>query len=255
MLHGALPRFSGLVALAALASLAAAAPPELVLQANTDYCVEIDGDYTPDARCFTTKDNDKFLVVIPSLSVTALADLKTRKAVSIPSSSVEREAGDSRVRLTDPVPPDAETYELSLEGQILRFQVDKSEVRVQRASSCRPVAVPGWTAGPITDDAAARRCVHLEEKPITPTAGCTKEAFAKNTCDRPVMAVIRSIQRLLSGSLPEDSPVLIPPGGTYPLGCAWSAGAMAPTMHEVRAAQFLPKRNPSDAGGTRSTGP
>jgi hypothetical protein len=239
----ALPRSTGIVALAALASLATAPPPpELALQANTNYCVEIDGSYAPDARCFTTKDRGKFLVDIPSLSMTALIDVKTKKAVSIASSSIEREAGDSRVRLSDPVPADAPAYEVSTEGEALRFQVDKSEVRVQKASNCWPVVMPGLKAGPITDDPSARACVHMQEKPITPTAGCSKEASVKNTCDRPVLAVIHSIQRLTSGSLPEDSSVLIPPGGEYPLGCAWSSGAMAPTVHEVRAAQFLPKK-------------
>src|SRR5262245_13823669 len=236
LLDGALPRLAGLVALAA--APVAAPATDLVLQANSDYCVEIDGAYAPDARCFTTQDKGKFLVDIPSLSVTALANVKAKKAFSIPSSSVEREAGDGRVRLTDPVPPDARAYDLSIEGPVLRFRVDQSEVRIQKASSCRSVTVPGWTAGPITDDPSARRCVHLEQKPVSATAGCMKVASAKNACDRPVMAVVHSVQRLMSGSLPEDSSIVIPPGGEYPLGCVWSSGAMAPTVFEVRAAQF-----------------
>jgi hypothetical protein len=238
------PELAALLALAALGPVPVAAA-DLVFRARPDSCVEVDGAFAPDARLLKTDGDGKFLVDIPSLSVSVLVNVKTRKAVTIPPSLIEREAADSRIRLVGPVPSDSPTSELSVEGQVLRFAIDESEVRAHLESSCQAAVVPGWTAGPITDDSSARRCVHLEDKPIQETAGCLKVTTLKNSCDVPIMVVVLSTQHLLSGDLPETSSLVIPPGGNHTLGCAWASGATSPTAYELRAAAFLSKTLPS----------
>jgi hypothetical protein len=226
---------------------------EWTFRPKSDSCVEVDGAYAQGAQLLTAEGSSKVLVDIPSLSTTVLINMKTEKAVKVPPSLIKRDAADGRIRVVGPVPSDASACELSIEGPVLRFRVDGSEVRAHQDSSCQPAVVPGWTAGPITDDPAARKCLHLEEKPIAATAGCLKVESLRNSCDAPVMAVVLTTQHLLSGTLPETSSVLIPPGSQYSLGCAWSSGATSPTVFEVRAAAFLPKTKPA-AGRTGSTG-
>jgi hypothetical protein len=229
------------------------AAAEFVFTAKTDSCVEVDGAYAPDARVFKT-DAGTRLVDIPSLSVSVLIRVKTRKAVTIPPSLIQREDADGRIRLVRPVPANSPSSELSVEGKILRFKIDKSEVLAHMESDCRPLVVPALTAGPITDDSSARRCLRMEDKPIRETAGCLKVTTLLNSCDVPVMAVVLSVQHLFSGDLPETSPVVIPAHGVHGLGCAWASGATSPTAYELRAASFLSKPPPPVAHDTGSTG-
>jgi hypothetical protein len=246
--------FAALLALAALAPVPAAAA-EWVFRTKPDTCVEVDGAYAPDARLLTTDGNSKFLVVdLPSLSVSVLVNLKAKKAVTIPPSLIKREATQSSMRLVGRVSADAPASELSVEGPVLRFRVDKSEVSANMESTCQATVAPSWTAGPITDDSSARKCVHLEDKPIRETAGCLKVTTMRNSCDVPVMVVVLSIQHLFSGDLPESSSIVIPPSGNHTLGCAWASGANAPTAYEVRAAAFLSKRNTPAGREAGSTG-
>jgi hypothetical protein len=247
---------SGLATLLALAALAPVpvAAADLVFRAKSDSCVEVNGALAPDARLLKTDGDGKFLVDVPSLSVSVLVNVKTRKAVTIPPSLLEHEAADSRIRLVGPVPSDSPTSELSVEGQVLRFAIDESEVRAHMEPGCQAAVVPGWTTGPITDDSSARKCVHLEDKPIQETAGCLKVTTLKNSCDVPIMVVVLGTQHLLSGDLPETSSIVIPPGGNHTLGCAWASGATFPTAYELRAAAFLSKRTPPSARETGPTG-
>ena len=243
---------AALLALAALAPVPTAAA-EWVFRSKPDTCVEVDGAYAPDARLLKTDSSSKLLVDIPSLSVSVLVSVKTKKAVKIPPSLIKRESTDSRIRLVGPVSSDAPASELSVEGQVLRFGIDKSEVLVLMDSICQAVVAPGIT-GPITDDSSARKCVHMEDKPIRETAGCLKVTSLRNSCDVPVLVVVLSTQHLFSGELPETSSIVIPPSGNHALGCAWASGATAPTAYELRAAAFLSKRTTPAGRETGSTG-
>lgn len=250
----AFPVAAGFVAVAALAN-APLTPGETVCRASSDYCAELNGAYAPDARFFATDTNGRLLVDIPSLSMSVLINAKTRKAVTIPRSSLKHQAADGVVRLPDSLPPHARAYALSIDGPVMRFQIDTSEVRVLKAAGCRPIVNPSWTAAPVTDDSSARRCLHQEARPLAPTLGCTKGAYLRNSCDVPVVAVVQSTQHLMSGTLPETSTILLPPGVTHSLGCAWPSGAMAPVVYEVRAAAFLPRPTASEAADRGATGP
>jgi hypothetical protein len=250
----AFPAAAALVALAALAPVPLAAG-ELVCRASSDYCAEVNGAYVPAARFFVTDTKGRFLVDIPSLSMSVLINRKTKKAVAVPRSSIKHEAADGVVRLAVPIPSDAPGYALSIDGPVLRFQVDTSEVRVLKASSCQPIVMPIWTAAPVTDDSSARRCLHQEARPLSATPSCMKGAYVKNSCDVPVVAVVRSTQHLFSGTLPETSTIVLPPGVEHSLGCVWSSGAMAPSVYELRAAGFLPRPPVSEARDRGATEP
>ena len=238
---------AGAAAAAALLTLTAAAPAPagatpVEFRSSTDYCAEVDGTLAPDARFFATDAGGKMLVDLPSLSKTLLVDPKVGKAVRVPESSLRREVDKGIVRLVDPIPQDASACDLSIDGTVTRFRIDDSEVRVRKGSSCQPVETPASTAGPLTDDPEARRCVHQEARPTGAASGCSKTASLRNSCNVPVVAVIQITQHLSSGTLPDIPTVVLPPGGEQSLGCVWPSGATAPSTYDVRAAAFLQKR-------------
>src|SRR5262245_30053047 len=244
---------TALIVLAVLVSIPAGAD-ELVYKASADYCAEVNGAYAPDARFFTTDTAGKFLIDIPSLPMSALVNLKTKKAVPIPPTSITHEPDESSVRFEEPTATDTPTITVSIDGEVSRFQSDASEVRILKASKCRSTAPPPVRpAASIKEDPAARKCLHKEERPLANTAGCTKTASLKNSCDAQVVAVVRSTQHLFSGTLPATSTVVLPPGAEVPLGCVWPSGAMAPTVYEVLTAGFPPKQN--EAGNRAAPGP
>lgn len=135
---------------ALLAALLLAAPAlggELVCRANYDFCVEVDGKYPPDATFFTADERGKFLVDIPSSGSGLLIDLPARKAVALPSDLITRNPEPGVLRVKNPIPAGAASYALSIEGPVLRFQTDRSRVRVLKVLDRPPVI------GPITLDA------------------------------------------------------------------------------------------------------
>jgi hypothetical protein len=239
----------------------AAAGEEPALRASSDYCAEIDGSPAPDARFFTAEGKGGILVDLPSLSTSAFIKLKARKVVTLSPESIKHPAGDDTARLVDPVPPDAPFSEISVDGQVWRFRIKDSEVRILKGSDCRPaeapvespVVTPVVSEGPMADDINARKCLHQEERPSAAAAGCVKSAYLRNSCDTPVRAVIQTTQHLFTGTLPQTSSILVTPGADYPLGCTWFSGAMAPTSREVLAAEFVGKRG-SGPGGRGPTG-
>jgi hypothetical protein len=244
-----------LPASAAAATAAAAAPagsPQAVWRVSPDYCAEIDGTYAPDARVFVTDAKGRFLIDLPSLSTGVLVNTKSKTAVRISRWSMKYDGGDGACRLSDPVPSDAPTFEMSEDGPDLRLRIDTSEVRLLKSSKCHSTVTPYWTGASVTDDSSARRCLHREERPLRDTPGCTKGAFLKNSCEVPVIAVVRTTQHLFSGTLPETSSVVVPPGAEHSLGCVWSTGAMAPSDFDLLAAAFLPKPTGT---GNRGTSP
>jgi hypothetical protein len=240
--------FAAATLFAGLANLAAAtaSPAESVWRVSPDDCVEIDGTYAPDARVFVTDAKGRMLVDLPSLSIGVLVTTKSRKAVKVSRWSLKFDGADGDCRLAEPIPSDAPSCELSIDGPTVRLRIDSSEVRLVKASSCHSTVTPYWTGASVTDDSSARRCLRREDRPLRDTAGCTKGAYLKNSCEVPVVAVVRTTQHLFSGDLSETSSIVVPPGVDHALGCVWSGGAMAPSEFDLLAAAFLPK--PAGAG-------
>ncbi|HEU5182193.1 MAG TPA: hypothetical protein VFW45_15520 [Candidatus Polarisedimenticolia bacterium] len=245
----------GLLALSLLAPVSIAAA-EWVCRESSDYCAEVDGAVVPDARFFTNDNKEKLVVELPSLSMTALINMKTRKVITAPQESIDLEENEGAYHIALPNPSDAPVNTLSIDGEVTRFKVKDSEVHVLKASSCRPPVespVPGAisVAAPpqVTDDLQARKCLQRDARPTRNTAGCLKVAYLRNSCGQPVVAVIRSTQHLFSGNLPQSATLVLPQGAEYELGCFWMSGATAPTDYEVAAAMFQPKQPAPDAGG------
>jgi uncharacterized membrane protein YphA (DoxX/SURF4 family) len=116
-----------LAATAAALTIATAEPAvaaEVVCRANYDFCVEVDGVYPQDARFFVSDTRGKFLVDIPSKSKSVLIDLPTRRAVSVPRTSIKPDGADGVIRVADPGLAASPAYALSIEGPVLRFQAD-----------------------------------------------------------------------------------------------------------------------------------
>jgi len=209
----------------------------LVLRACDTYCAEINGAYAPDVRFFSTDPKGRLLVDLPSMSTSALLTLKAQKLVTLPRSSFKLEADKSKAALVDQVSPEAPVSSLSMGGSAWSFKVNDSEVRILKASQCRPVVAELPLNEPVTDDLKAKKCLHQDSRPIR-TTDCTNGAFLRNSCDVPVVAVVQITQHLFSGTLPQTTSVVIPPGVDYPLGCVWSSGAMGPANFDILAAAF-----------------
>jgi thiol-disulfide isomerase/thioredoxin len=126
-------------AVAAATTAASAAALEMVCKANYDFCVEVNGAYPPDARFFVADARGKFLVDIPSQAQSVLIDLPTKKAVSVPRASIKQEATEGTVRVPDPGASATPAYALSIEGPVLRFHTDDSQVRVLKVTERPPL--------------------------------------------------------------------------------------------------------------------
>ncbi len=239
---------AGLLALSVLAPVSVTAA-EWICRESSDYCAEINGAVVQDARFFTNEGKEKLVVELPSLSMTALINMKSRKVITVPQESLKLEESEGAYRIAVPNPSEAPANTLSIDGEVTRFKVKDAEVHVLKASSCRPpVESPGpggipvaAAPPPVTDDLQARKCLQRDARPLRNTAGCLKAAYLRNSCSQPVVAVIRSTQHLFSGTLPQAATLVLPPGAEYELGCFWMSGATAPTDYEVAAAMFQPQ--------------
>jgi hypothetical protein len=227
---------------------------DVVCQPILDHCVEVDGSLAQDARVYKTGTKGRLFLEIPSRSMNILLDLTAGKAVTVPGRSIRHEEAEGVVRLTELPGPDALASTVSADGPPWRVTIGSSDVRLLHGPQCRPAAAPPPVAAspPTTasgaDDPEARKCLRLETKPIAATAGCTKTATLKNTCDAPVAATVLSTQHLFSGTLPQTTSIVVQPRSEHPLGCAWSSGATAPTDFTVLAAAFVSKPGGSPAG-------
>jgi hypothetical protein len=225
---------------------------ELVLRASNDYCAEIDGAHAPDARFFTTEPKGRLLIDLPSLSRSALVTLNAQKLVTLPRSTFKLEAGESKARLVGQIAPETLVSSLVMGESAWSFKINHAEVRILEASKCLPVVPRPPPGEPVTDDPEAKKCLHQDSRPIPETAGCTKGVFLRNSCDVPVVAVVQITMHLFSGTLPQTTSVVIPPGVDHPLGCAWSRGAMGPENYEVLTAAFAAK-TPGPRPGQRGS--
>jgi hypothetical protein len=81
--------------------------------------------------------------------------------------------------------------------------------------------------------------VRLETLPSTLIPGCTKSVYVRNSCDRPVIALVGQTQRLMSGAFSDTVSVSVPPRRETWVACAWWSGAMAPAVHDLIGAGFV----------------
>lgn len=247
--------------------------------------IEVNGDAQTDARLLATDAPGIYLVELPFDSKIVLVNVPSRSAILLMRSEVKRvkSEGRSDVILVDRRSALATpSYALRSEGETFDFQTDISSVHVAlpgakpgtegggaaktEVAPARPVpgkpaaAGPPVTTGPpgpgtppAADSAAARACVRLETI-ASPTPSCTKSVYVRNSCDRPVVALVGQTQRLMSGPLSDRISVPVPPRGEAWVACAWWSGAVAPAMHELIGAGFVEPPPHHGHGGHHGTG-
>jgi hypothetical protein len=233
--------------------------------------IEVNGDAQTDARLLATDAPGIYLVELPFDSKYVLVDVSSRSAILLMPSEVRRVKNKDRgdIILIDQRSALAtSSYALRTEGRAFDFQTDISTVHVDltdpkseteggaaaktEATPAKPgpktppaagpaiaTEPPGSGTPPVADSAAARACVRLETIPSALTPGCTKSVYVRNSCDRPVVALVSQTQRLKSGPLSDRVSVPVPPRGEAWVACAWWSGAMAPATHDLIGAGFV----------------
>jgi hypothetical protein len=277
------PALGVLVCAALLASPAVAAGWKFRVDEHAR--VEVNGVAQTDARLLATDAPGIYLVELPFDSKVVLVNVPSRSAILLMRSEVKRvkSEGRSDVILIDQRSALATaSYALRSEGQTFDFQTDISSVHVallepkpgtegdgaaktedapakpvpEKPSAAGPPVTtepPGSGAPPVADSAEARACVRLETI-ASPTPSCTKSVYVRNSCDRPVVALVSQTQRLMSGSLSDRISVPVPPRGQAWVACAWWSGAMAPAAHDLIGAGFVEPPPHHGHGGHHGAG-
>src|SRR6266581_1734816 len=219
-----------LVCAALLASPAAAA--DWKFRADEHARIEVNGEAQTDARLLASDAPGIYLVELPFESKYVLVNVPSRSAILLMQNEVKwvKSEGRGDVILIDQRSGlGTPSYALRSDGQAFDFQTDISSVHVDLprpksepkgggaaktevapakpgpetpAASGAAIATehPGSGTPPVADSAAARACVRLETIPSL-TPGCTKSVYARNSCDRPVAALVKRTQHLMSGPL------------------------------------------------------
>lgn len=258
-----------LVCAAFVASPAAAA--DWKFRADEHARIEVNGDAQTDARLLATDAPGIYLVELPFESKYVLVDVPSRSAILLTRNEVKRVKSEGRgdvIQIDQRSGLGTSSYELRSDGQAFDFQTDISSVHVdlprpksgpegggaakKEVAPAKPgpetpapaggpivTAPPVSGTPPVADSAAARACVRLETVPTMLTPGCTKSVYARNSCDRPVVALVKLTQHLMSGSLSDMASVQVPPRGESWVACAWWSGAMAPAVHDLISAGFV----------------
>ncbi len=258
-----------LVCAALPASPAAAA--DWKFRADEHARIEVNGDAQTDARLLATDAPGIYLVELPFESKYVLVDVPSRSAILLMRNEVKRVKSEGRgdvILIDQRSGLGTPSYALRSDGQAFDFQTDISSVHVDLprpksdpegggaakkevapakpgpqtpAPAGGPLATEPSASGtpPVADSDAARACVRLEAIPTMLTPGCTKSVYARNSCDRPVVALVKLTQYLMSGSLSDTVSVHVPPRGESWVACAWWSGAMAPAVHDLIGAGFV----------------
>ena len=258
-----------LVCAALLASPAAAA--DWKFRADEHARIKVNGEAQTDAKILATDAPGIYLVELPFESKYVLVDVPSRSAILLMRNEVKRvrsEGGGDVILIDQRSALGTPSYALRSEGQAFDFQTDISSVHVDRprrksetegggaakteVAPAKPVPErpaaggaaiatepPGSGTPPVADSDAARACVRLETIPTMLTPGCTKSVYARNSCDRPVVALVKLTQHLMSGPLSDTVSVQVPPRGESWVACAWWSGAMAPAVHDLISAGFV----------------
>jgi len=129
---------------------------------------------------------------------------------------------------------------VSVEGDLLRFRTETSEVRLMKAGERPAFAGSGGDPKPVTPSAEARACLRFESLPApVGTPGCAKFVYLRNTCNVPVVADMSRTDHLFSGTMPQTYRIIVAPAAEQSLGCEWWSGATAPSENAIRGAGFL----------------
>jgi len=239
---------AALVAMSAIVT-AAARPGQVICRASQAYDVVVDGVVQPGARVYLPEARFAYLIDVPSLSSDYLVDVTAQKAFAI--SRWDLKPGDTGdvLRAAVPETSGASSYPVSVEGDVLRFRNETSEVRLVKAVEHSSFAGSGGDPKPITPSAEARACLRMESLPApVGTPGCAKFVYLKNTCNVPVVADLSRTEHLLSGTLPQTYRVIVAPAAEQSLGCEWWSGATAPSENAILGAGFLPERDKHEHG-------
>src|SRR3989441_2187454 len=263
------PALMILVCAALLASPAAAA--DWMFRADKHARIEVNGDAKTDARVLATDAPGIYLVELPFESKYVLVDVPSRSAILLMQNEVKRVKSEGRgdvILIDQRSGLGTSSYALRSDGQAFDFQTDISSVHVdlpgpksgpkgggaakKEVAPAKPepetpaatgaaiaTAPPVSGTPPVADSDAARACVRLEAIPTMLTPGCTKSVYARNSCDRPVVALVKLTQHLMSGALSDTVSVQVPPRGESWVACAWWSGAMAPAVHDLIGAGFV----------------
>jgi hypothetical protein len=247
-------RYRFLMTAAILLVVAAGAPvagrsTDLVCNASPDYDVLVDGILQPGARVFRPNARYQFLIDTPSEPSAYLVNVPDRQAVAISRWDIKPGKTNDVLRAAVPEQAGASSYEVFLEGPVLRFRTGNSEVRLVQADKGSGFAPPDEASKPITPSAEARACLRWESRPAPAgTPGCAKFVYLRNSCDVPVVAEVSRTEHLLSGPMPQTFQTVVPATGEQSLGCDWWSGATAPSEHELLSAGFLPDSAPHGHG-------
>jgi thiol-disulfide isomerase/thioredoxin len=129
-------------ALAASPAAPATSPPavtaEVTCQPDYDFCIEVDGAFPAEARFYRAETRGKFFIDIPDMKSGYLMDLKAKKMTAVPRDHFTRR--EDALIYRDGLPADAPVYAFSLDGPIIRFEVDRRKVRILRVLD-RPALV------------------------------------------------------------------------------------------------------------------
>src|SRR3989441_1202138 len=262
------PALMILVCAALLASPAAAA--DWMFRADKHARIEVNGDAKTDARVLATDAPGIYLVELPFESKYVLVDVPSRSAILLMQNEVKRVKSEGRgdvILIDQRSGLGTPSYALRSDGQAFDFQTDISSVHVdlpgpksgpegggaakKEVTPAKPEQETPAAAGaaiatepprsgtpPVADSAAARACVRLETIP-TLTPSCTRSVYVRNSCDRPVVALVSQTQHLMSGPLSDTVSVPVPPRGESWVACAWWSGAIAPAVHDLIGAGFV----------------
>jgi hypothetical protein len=234
-----------LVAIAAIVPVRAN-PADLVCHASSEYDVQVDGVYQPNARVFMLETPGKFLIDIPSLANALLVDLPKKKAVAISRWNIKPGETSDVLRVAVPETSKTSSYDVVVEGPNLRLRSENSEVLVTKVGKRPP---PGGAEAAYTPSAEARACLRWESLPApVGTPGCAKFVYLRNSCDAPVVAQVSRTEHLTSGTLPQTFQVVVPAQSGQSIGCEWWSGAMAPSEQTLLGAGFLPGAGPHGHG-------
>ena len=235
-------RLVALVCAALLASPAAAASWKF--RVNERALVEVNGDAHTDARLLSTDAFGIYLVELPFDSKYVLVDVASRSAILLMRHEVKRVKSEGRgdvILIDQRSALGTSSYALHSDGLTFDFKTDISSVRVDlpapksdteggaavksEAAPARPAPEasapvdaaiatlpPGSGTPPVADSAEARACVRLETI-ASPTPSCTRSVYVRNSCDRPVVALVGQTQRLMSDSLYDTISVAVPSRG------------------------------------------
>ena len=255
----------------------AAFPASPAAAADWKFCaderarIEVNGDAKTDARLLATDAPGIYLVELPFDSKYVLVDVSSRSSILLMRNEVRRVKSEGRgddILIDQRSALGTPSYALRSEGQTFDFQTDISSVHVvlpgpktetegggaakKETAPAKPApetpAAPGVVIAtepprsatpPVAESAAARACLRLETIPTILIPSCTRSVYVRNSCDRPVIALVSQTQHLMSGSLSDTVSVPVPSQGESWVACAWWSGAMAPATHDLIGAGFV----------------